>query len=103
MGTLGSEVMSLAGLKNAHHALPLAKESQWYCGITLYCGLSIYIYQRLGMKISVLGASRIKLDKKIQYFHVYYHVFLKQIFQKFYTTTMTLVLQDTKVFLQHQT
>ena len=51
-----AEVLSLADLKDACHTLPLAKKSKQYCGITPYYGSSTYIYQRLGMGLSVSPA-----------------------------------------------
>ena len=46
-------MLSLVDLKDAYHTLPLAKDSQQYCGITPYYGSSTYIYQRLGMGLRV--------------------------------------------------
>ena len=53
LGAFEAEVLSLADLKDAYHTLPLAKKSQQCCGITPYYGSSTYIYQRLGMGLSV--------------------------------------------------
>ena len=56
LGASEAEVLSLADLKDAYHTLPLAERSQQYCGITPYYGSSTYIYQRLGMVLSVSPA-----------------------------------------------
>ena len=41
---------------NAYHILRLSAESQIYCGITPYFGSDTYLYQRLGMGLSVSPA-----------------------------------------------
>ena len=56
LGVSEAEMLSLADLKDAYHTLPLAKKSQQYCVITPYYGSSTYIYQRLGMGLSVSPA-----------------------------------------------
>ena len=56
IGASGCEVISLIDLRDAYHTLPLAEESKKYCGITPYYGSSTYIYQRLGMGLSVSPA-----------------------------------------------
>ena len=53
LGTSGCEVLSLADLRDAYHTLKLSKKSQKYCGITPYYGSDSYLYQRLGMGLSV--------------------------------------------------
>ena len=44
--------MSVLNLRDAYHTLPLAKESQKYCGLTLYYGSPTYVYLRMGMGMS---------------------------------------------------
>ena len=56
LGSSGSEVLSLADLRDAYHTLRLSKRSQKFCGITPYYGLDSYLYQRLGMGLSVSPA-----------------------------------------------
>ena len=56
LGASEAEVLSLADFKDAYHTFPLAKKSLQYCGITPYYGSSTYIYQRLGMGLSVSPA-----------------------------------------------
>ena len=56
LGSSGSEVLSLADLRDAYHTLRLSKRSQKFCGITPYCGSDSYLYQRLGMGLSVSPA-----------------------------------------------
>ena len=46
------EVMSVLDLRDAYHTLPLAEESQKYCGLTLYYGSPTYVYLRMGMGMS---------------------------------------------------
>ena len=52
----GSEVLSLADLRDAYHTLRPSKRSQKFCGITPYYGSHSYLYQRLGMGLSVSPA-----------------------------------------------
>ena len=40
-------------MKNAYYTFRLSAESQKYCGITPYYGSETYLYQRLGMGLSV--------------------------------------------------
>ena len=56
LGSSGSEVLSLADLRDAYHTLRLSKKSQKFCGITPYYGSDSYLYQRLGMGLSVSPA-----------------------------------------------
>ena len=56
IGASGCEVISLIDLRDAYHTLPLSSKSKKYCGITPYSGSSTYIYQRLGMGLSVSPA-----------------------------------------------
>ena len=56
LGSSGSEVLSLADLRDAYHTLRLSKRSQKFCGITPYYGSDSYLYQRLGMGLSVSPA-----------------------------------------------
>ena len=53
LGSSGSEVLSLADLRDAYHTIRLSKISQKFCGITPYYGSDYYLYQRLGMGLSV--------------------------------------------------
>ena len=56
IGASGCEVISLIDLRDVYHTLPLSEKSKKYCGITPYYGSSTYIYQRLGMGLSVSPA-----------------------------------------------
>ena len=56
LGNSGAEVLSLADLRDAYLSLRLSKKSQKYCGITPYYGSDSYLYQRLGMGLSVSPA-----------------------------------------------
>ena len=56
LGSSRSEVLSLADLRDAYHTLRLSKRSQKLCGITPYYGSDSYLYQRLGMGLSVSPA-----------------------------------------------
>ena len=56
LGASGCEVLSLADLRDVYHTLRLSKKSQKYCGITPYYGSDSYLYQRLGMGLSVSPA-----------------------------------------------
>ena len=56
LGNSGAEVLSLADLRDAYHTLRLSKKSQKYCGITPYYRSDSYLYQRLGMGLSVSPA-----------------------------------------------
>ena len=56
LGSSGSEVLSLADSRDAYHTLRLSKRSQKFCGITPYYGSDSYLYQRLGMALSVSPA-----------------------------------------------
>ena len=56
LGSSGSEVLSLADLRDAYHTLRLSKRSQKFCGIIPYYGSDSYLYQRLGMGLSVSPA-----------------------------------------------
>ena len=56
LGSSGSKVLSLADLRDAYHTLRLSKRSQKFCGITPYYGSDSYLYQRLGMGLSVSPA-----------------------------------------------
>ena len=52
IGTSKCEVMSVLNLCDAYHTLPLAAESQKYCGITPYYGCPTYVYLCMGMGMS---------------------------------------------------
>ena len=56
LGASGCEVISVIDLRDAYHTLRLSKKSQKYCGITPYYGSATYLYQRLGMGLSVSPA-----------------------------------------------
>ena len=56
LGSSGSEVLSLADLRDAYHTLRLSKRSKKFCGIIPYYGSDSYLYQRLGMGLSVSPA-----------------------------------------------
>ena len=52
IGASKCEVMSVLDLRDAYHTLPLAEESQKYCGLTPYYGSATYVYLRMGMGMS---------------------------------------------------
>ena len=56
LGAAECEVMSVIDLKDAYHTLRLTEWSKKFCGITPYYGSSTYVYQRLGMGLSVSPA-----------------------------------------------
>ena len=56
LGASGCEVISVIDLRDAYHTLRLSKKSEKYCGITPYYGSDTYLYQRLGMGLSVSPA-----------------------------------------------
>ena len=56
LGTSGCEILSLADLRDAYHTLRLSERSKKFCGITPYYGSDSYLYQRLGMGLSVSPA-----------------------------------------------
>ena len=56
LGASGCEILSLADLRDAYHTLRLSERSKKFCGITLYYGSDSYLYQRLGMGLSVSPA-----------------------------------------------
>ena len=56
LGASGCEILSLADLRDAYHTLRLSERSKKFCGITPYYGSDSYLYQRLGMGLSVSPA-----------------------------------------------
>ena len=56
LGASVCELISVIDLRDAYHTLRLSTESQKYCGITPYYGSDTYLYQRLGMGLSVSPA-----------------------------------------------
>ena len=56
LGSSKCEVISVIDLRDAYHTLRLHRDSQKYCGITPYYGADTFIYQRLGMGLSVSPA-----------------------------------------------
>ena len=56
LGASGCEILSLADLRDAYHTLRLSERSKKFCGITPYYGSGSYLYQRLGMGLSVSPA-----------------------------------------------
>ena len=52
IGVSKCEVMSVLDLRDAYHTLPLAEESQKYCGITPYYGCPTYVYLHMEMGMS---------------------------------------------------
>ena len=52
IGASKCEVMSVLDLRDMYHTLPLAEESQKYCGLTPYYGSPTYVYLRMGMGMS---------------------------------------------------
>ena len=56
LGASGCEVISVIDLRDAYHTLRLSEKCQKYCGITPYYGSDTYLYQRLGMGLSVSPA-----------------------------------------------
>ncbi len=56
LGASECEVLSVIDLKDTYHTLHLDEQSQKYYGITPYFGSAMYMYQRLGMGLSVSPA-----------------------------------------------
>ena len=56
LGASGCEILSLANLRDAYHTVRLSERSKKFCGITSYYGSDSYLYQRLGMGLSVSPA-----------------------------------------------
>ena len=56
LGTSECELISVIDIRDAYHTVSLATESQKYHGITPYYGSDTYLYQRLGMGLSVSPA-----------------------------------------------
>ena len=56
LGASGCEILSLADLRDTYHTLRLSERSKKLCGITPYYGSDSYLYQRLGMGLSVSPA-----------------------------------------------
>ena len=56
LGASGCEMLSLADLRDFYHTLKLSERSKKFCGITPYYGSDSYLYQRLGMGLSVSPA-----------------------------------------------
>ena len=56
LGSSSCEVLLLTDLRDAYHTLRLSKTSQKFCGSTPYYGSDSYLYQRLGMGLSVSPA-----------------------------------------------
>ena len=56
LGISECELISFIDLGDAYQTLRLSAESQKYCGITPYYGSDTYLYQRLGMGLSVSPA-----------------------------------------------
>ena len=52
IGASKCEVMSVLDFRDAYHTLPLAEESQKYCGLTPYYRSPTYVYLRMGMGMS---------------------------------------------------
>ena len=52
IGASKCKVMSVVDLHDAYYTLPLAAESQKYCGITPYYGCPTYVYLHMGMGMS---------------------------------------------------
>ena len=56
LGTSECEWISVIDLRDAYHTLRLSTESQKYCSITPYYGSDVYLYQTLGIGLSVSPA-----------------------------------------------
>ena len=56
LGSSDCEVLSVIDLRDAYHTLRLRQGSKKYCGVTPYMGSPTYIYQRLGMGLTVSPA-----------------------------------------------
>ena len=56
IGDAQPEVISVIDLRDAYHTLRLEDESKQFCGIIPYHGSTSYLYQRLGMGLSVSPA-----------------------------------------------
>ena len=53
LGNSKCEVLSVLDLKDAFHSLRLSEKSKKYCGILLYFGSALYLYQRMPMGLNV--------------------------------------------------
>ena len=56
LGASGCEILSLADFRDAYDTLRLSERSKKFCGITSYYGSDRYLYQRLGLGLSVSPA-----------------------------------------------
>ena len=56
LGESEGDTLSVIDLRDAYHTIRIAESSKKYCGITPYQGASTYLYQRLGMGLSVSPA-----------------------------------------------
>ena len=56
IGASKCKVMTVLDLRDEYHTLPLAEESQKYCGLTPYYGSPTYVYLRMGMGMSCIPA-----------------------------------------------
>ena len=67
LGASECELISVIDLRDAYHTLRLSTDSQKYCGITPYYGSDTYLYQRLGMDLSVsLAIWQIFINKVLE-------------------------------------
>ena len=56
LGASGCEILSLAHLRDAYYTLKLSERSKKFCSITPHYGFDSYLYQRLGIGLSVSPA-----------------------------------------------
>ena len=53
LGNSKCKVLSVLDLKDAFHLLRLSEDSKRHCGILLYFGSMLYIYQRMPMGLNI--------------------------------------------------
>ena len=56
LGSSGCEVLSVLDLKDAFHSLRLTENCKKHCGILLYFGSALYLYQRMPMDLNISPA-----------------------------------------------
>ena len=57
LGSSRCKVFSVLDLKDAFHSLRLTKNSKRYCGILLYFGSTLSLYQRMPMGLNIILAT----------------------------------------------
>ena len=56
LGESKCEVLSVLDLKDAFHSLRLTENSKKYCGILPYFGSTLYLYQRMPIRLNIFLA-----------------------------------------------